>query len=152
MKKLLTEWRKYLNESEVKHSGIIKLKLNPDVTHKVLELQDSIKDEDAVKLAEKALHVTLVHQSFMEPYRKQLKKMELPEAPEPRLDEEKGIIIKEAGDKKSWAIELENQDEMREYVRRLMESLGDQSTNPEPERKFHITLANLTGSPQDSVR
>jgi len=152
MKHLLTEWRKYLNESEVKHSGIIKLKLNPDVTHKALELQDSIKDEDAVKLPEEALHVTLVHQSFMEPHRKQLKKMELPEAPEPMLDEEKGIIIKEAGDKKSWAIELDNQDEMREYVRRLMESLGDQNTNPESERKFHITLANLTGSPQDSVR
>ena len=152
MKKLLTEWRKFLNESEVKHNGIIKLKLNPDVTRKVLELQDSIRDETAVRLPEKALHVTLVHQSFMEPHRKQLKKMELPEAPEPMLDEEKGILVKETNDKKSWAIELENQDEMREYVTGLMELLGDANTDPEPERKFHITLANLTGNPQDSVR
>ena len=152
MKKLLTEWRKYLNESEVKHSGIIKLKLNPDVTHKVLKLQDSIKDEGAVKLPEEALHVTLIHQSFMEPHKKQLEKMELPEAPDPMLDEEKGILVKEASDKKSWAIELENQDEMREYVVGLMGLLGDANTDPEPERKFHITLANLTGNPQDSVR
>ena len=78
--------------------------------------------------------------------------MELPEAPEPMLDEEKGILVKETNDKKSWAIELENQDEMREYVTGLMELLGDANTDPEPERKFHITLANLTGNPQDSVR
>jgi len=152
MKNLLTEWRKFLNEAEAKHSGIIKLKLNPNVIQKVKELQDSIKDEDAVELPEKALHVTLVHQSFMEPYRKQLKKMELPPAPEPILDEKKGILIKEGGDKKSWAVELENQDEMRNYVAELMELLGDTNTNPEPERRFHISLANLTGNPQDSVR
>ena len=54
--------------------------------------------------------------------------------------------------KKSWAVELENQDEMRKYVAEFMELLGDTNINPEPERKFHISLANLTGNPQDSVR
>ena len=41
---------------------------------------------------------------------------------------------------------------MRVYVGKVMELLGSQNVNPEPERVFHISLANLTGKPEDSVR
>ena len=41
---------------------------------------------------------------------------------------------------------------MRDYVGQLMELLGNENTNPEPDRVFHISLANLTGNPHDSVR
>jgi len=41
---------------------------------------------------------------------------------------------------------------MRAYVRSVMELLGSNNTNPEPERVFHVSVANLTGNPHDSVR
>jgi len=33
-----------------------------------------------------------------------------------------------------------------------MDLLGSQNNNPEPERIFHVSIANLTGNPRDSVR
>ena len=152
MKKLLTEWRNFLKEAEAKYSGILKVKLNPDLVQKVQGLQQKIGDSKAISLPEKALHVTLIHQSILKPYRKQIKKMELPDAPEPIIDFDKGIQVKTDEGKMSWAVELKNQDQMRDYVRQVMELLGEKNTDPEPERIFHISLANLTGNPQDSVR
>lgn len=152
MKQLLESWRRYLVESAVEYSGIIKLKLNQDMVQRVIGLQSAIEDSDAIALAEHRLHVTLVHQSFMKPHKERLKTMELPDGPEPILDEEKGVFIKEVAGKKTWAIELKNQDEMKRYVVNLLELLGDSNTDPEPERVFHISLANLTGNPGDSVR
>jgi hypothetical protein len=37
-------------------------------------------------------------------------------------------------------------------VKHIMELLDSQNTNPEPERVFHVSLANLTGNPRDSVK
>ena len=152
MKNLMTEWRNFLSEATAKYSGIIKITPNQEVIQQVKDLQNQIKDSAAVSLPEKAIHVTAVHQSVVKPFRKQLKKMQLPPAPEPILDVQKGIEIKQYGSKKSWAIQLKNQDQMRDYVGQLMELLGNENTNPEPDRVFHISLANLTGNPHDSVR
>ena len=148
----MKEWRSFLREAEVKYSGILKLKLNSDLIQQIQNLQKEITDPTAVSLPEKALHVTLAHQSVLKPHRKQVKKMELPPAPDPIINFDKGIQVKTAEGKMSWAVEVENQDQMRDYVRQVMELLGDNNTNPEPERVFHISLANLTGDPQDSVR
>jgi hypothetical protein len=46
---------------------------------------------------------------------------------------------------------LENQDKMKDYVNQIMEMVGG-PMDPEPGRRFHISLANLTGNPGDSVR
>ena len=75
--------------------------------------------------------------------------MDFPPAPVAKLTNK--IVERSDGEKKSWAVFLQNQDEMREYVNHIMEQLGGES-NPEPERRFHISLANLTGNPTDSVR
>ena len=152
MRQLLSEWRQYLLEAEAKYSGIIKITPSASILKQVKDLQDKIKDSTAVTLPEKAIHVTAVHQDYMKPYRKKLKNIELPQAPDPIIDFEKGIEIKKSGNKKSWAVPLKNQQEMREYVKNIMEMLGNPDTNPEPERVFHISLANLTGNPHDSVR
>jgi hypothetical protein len=154
VKELLNEWRNFLSEAEAKYSGILKVSLAPEIIEKVQELQDQVvnKNRDAVKLPEKALHVTAVHQSFMKPFRKQLKTLDLPDAPDPIISNDVEIETKEDGGKKSWAIKIENQEEMRNYVKQVMELLGSDNLDPEPERVFHISLANLTGNPHDSVR
>ena len=54
-------------------------------------------------------------------------------------------------DRRSWSVELVNQDVMHGYINEVMTMIGGQP-NPEPDRVFHISLANLTGNPGDSVR
>ena len=58
MKKLLTEWRKFLAEGEVKYSGILKLKLDSAIIADIQRFQEDLKkdEEGAIMLPEKALH------------------------------------------------------------------------------------------------
>tara|TARA_R110000824_G_scaffold82445_2_gene206684 strand:+ start:1452 stop:1910 length:459 start_codon:yes stop_codon:yes gene_type:complete len=152
MKKLLTEWRKFLSEGTVKYSdkgGILKIKPSHIIISELEALQGPLPEE-AGRLSEEDLHITLIHQSILKPFHEQIKNMELPIPPPINLDDE--VWERESLDKKSWAVRLVNQDEMREYVGKIMELLGSPNLDPEPERVFHISLANLTGKPQDSVR
>lgn len=145
----MERWRGFLLEQNVKFQGILKLKPSDNIVDE-LEAKQLLLPEEAVQLEKDDLHVTLVHQSFLKPFRKQLKNIELPQAPEVVLDDD--VFERKSPGKKSWAIKLLNQEEMREYVKNIMEMLGSQNTNPEPERVFHVSLANLTGNPHDSVR
>ena len=149
MKVLLEQWRNFLSEERVKYQGILKMGLEPLTISKAQALQ-SMLPEEAKRLSEKDLHVTLIHQSVLKPFRKQIKKLNMP--PPPRIILEDDVWERESLDKKSWAVRLANQEEMREYVKNIMEMIGSQNTNPEPERVFHVSLANLTGNPHDSVR
>jgi hypothetical protein len=149
MKKILTEWRKFLTEGEAKYDGILKIKPTPMVVSELEALQ-VILPEEAIRLPKKALHVTLIHQSILKSFQKQIKNMELPMPPPIILEDE--IWRRETPGKISWAVRLENQDEMRDYVEQIMEMLESPNTDPEPERVFHISLANLTGDAKDSVR
>ena len=142
-------WRKFLTEQEVKYRGILKLSLN---SQNISELQamQAMLPEQAIRIKEDHLHVTLIHQDVLKPFKKKLKTMEFPPPPDVILDDE--VFERKSPGKKSWAVRLTNQEEMREYVKNIMEMLGSQNTNPEPERVFHVSLANLTGNPHDSVR
>lgn len=148
MKILMEGWRNFLVE-EVEYQGILKLSLPSDASSQAEAIQVTLPEE-AVRLQDKDLHVTLLHQSVLKPFRKQIKNLELPEPPEVFLEDD--VWVRESPGKKSWAVRVTNQDEMRDYVRQVMNLLGSQNTNPEPERVFHVSLANLTGNPHDSVR
>jgi len=149
----MIEWRRFLLEGEVKFSGILKVKPDPAIIAELERRQKSLPEE-AILLEAKHLHVTLIHQDFLKPYVKQLKTMDFSDAPPIILDT--GYIVKtETSDnnqKKSWAVNLANQSEMRDYVTGLMKQVGAEVINPEPERIFHISIANLTGNPHDSVK
>ena len=142
-------WRKFLSEEQVKYQGILKMGLSPIVVAEV-EAMQAMLPEEAIRLGKKDLHVTLIHQSILKPFRNQIKNMELPSPPPVILEDD--VWNRESMGKKSWAVRLKNQEEMREYVKNIMGLLGSQNTNPEPERVFHVSLANLTGNPHDSVR
>ena len=79
MKTLIEGWRNFLTE-EVKYQGILKLSLSPDAISQAKEMQASLPEE-AIKLQDKHLHVTLIHQSVLKPFRKQIKSLELPPPP-----------------------------------------------------------------------
>jgi len=153
MKLLLENWRKYLNE-EVKFSGILKAMPEPEVIAHAKSLIETLPEE-AVPLGDDRLHITLAHQSVLKPFRKQLKALakagELPPAPPIVLGNKWEERVNEELGRKSWVVWVENQEELRSYVNQIMELVGGPS-NPEPQRRFHISLANLTGNPGDSVR
>jgi hypothetical protein len=107
---------------------------------------------EAIVLPEEKFHVTLIHQSILKPYKEKLKALKFPPAPPviiestccPRINDDEG--------KKSWVIWLQNQAEMKAYVQDIMKLIGAPPGDPEPSRKFHISVANLTGKTSDSVR
>jgi hypothetical protein len=137
----------HLTEGEVVFSGILKT-MPTEVMGELQKLSQSLP-EGAVLLPEDKWHVTLIHQSVLKPYRKELKSMEFPPAPAAKLIPE--VEERSDGEKRSWVVWLENQEEMKGYVNQLMQQLGGQP-DPEPDRRFHVSLANLTGKPGDSVR
>jgi hypothetical protein len=148
MKNILTKWEQFLKE-EVSYSGILKTSLTPRNISEVEALQ-AMLPEEAIRISPEDLHVTLLHQSILKPFKEKLKQLELPDAPAIILGDE--VWERSSMGKKSWAVRLQNQDEMKDYVQHIMELFGSQNNNPEPERVFHVSLANLTGNPKDSVK
>ena len=165
MKLLLENWKRYLKEDLVKFSGILKLMPDEDIIQDLRQISAGLplktthqgQQVPVHRLPEDKWHVTLAHQSVLKPYRKQLKAMgkagEIPSGPQPvliREIEERPGEGEELG-RKSWVVWLENQDKMKDYVNQIMEMVGG-PIDPEPSRRFHISLANLTGDPGDSVK
>ena len=153
--RLLREYiRRLLSEQDVKFSGILKLMPSPSIVSVVSSLLQQLPPE-AVPLPEDKFHVTLAHQSVLKLYRKQLKQLSksgmLPPPPPVILENNVEERIDEALGRKSWAVWVENQNDMRNYVNQVMSLVGG-PPNPEPDRRFHIYIANLTGNPGDSVK
>jgi len=150
MKLLIENWRKYLNE-EAKFQEILKLVPEPDLVAKAKLLQQQVAEINPIMipLSEDELHITLIHQKILEPHSEALKQLRLPPLDKP-------IILKEppekltAPGKESWVAWVENQEVLKDYVNQVMELIGA-PPNPEPGRVFHMSLANLTGNPRDSV-
>jgi tRNA nucleotidyltransferase/poly(A) polymerase len=139
-----------LLEQEVKFSGI--LKIMPSV--KNIELIESLIYDlppEAIPLPIEKFHVTLIHQSILKPYKEKLKALKLPLAPSVIIEPTCCPRINDSEGKKSWVVWVKNQADMTAYVNEVMKMIGGPS-NPEPERVFHITVANLSGNPGDSVK
>lgn len=149
MKKLLSEWRRYIIESQTEFNGILMLKPNIN-TLSYLESIQAMLPEEAVRISLEDLHVTLLHQSVLKPFQDKIRDLTMPEPPQIKIDNE--VFERKSPGKKSWAVRLSNQDEIRQYVFNVLEMLGSNNLDPEPERRFHVSLANLTGNPKDSVR
>jgi hypothetical protein len=149
MKKILFEWRRFLLESFVKYDGILQIKPNAEVLGE-LEVLQIMLPEEAIRINIGDLHLTLIHQSILKQFKSQIKDMDFPQPPPIVLDDE--VFVRTSPGKKSWAVRVVNQEDMRDYVEQVMGLLGSINTNPEPERRFHISLANLTGNPHDSVK
>ena len=159
MSNLLQEYiREILVESTVKFSGILKIMPDPSVITTIESLLSTLPPE-AVPLPAERFHVTLIHQGILKPYRKQLKKLdkagELPSPPpviiDPKVDHRIGVSPGPEMERQSWVVWIKNQADMAAYVNQVMELIGGPQ-NPEPTRVFHISIANLTGNPGDSVR
>jgi len=144
-----------LTEQEVKYQGILKLMPSPAIASSVSSLLQQLPPE-AIPLPDDKFHVTLAHQSVLKPYKKQLKQLSkdgmLPPPPAVTLEGTAEERADEALDRKSWVVWVSNQDELKTYVQDVIQLVGGPLRDPEPSRRFHISIANLTGNPGDSVR
>jgi hypothetical protein len=150
--------KELLTEQQVKFSGILKIMPSPEIISAIDSLLQTLPPE-AVPMPADKWHVTLVHQGILKPFRKELKRLDkagqLPPPPpvniDPEVDHRVGIAPGMDMDRQSWVVWISNQGELAAYVNRVMELVGGPA-NPEPNRVFHISIANLTGNPGDSVR
>ncbi|NBW41966.1 hypothetical protein EBR25_13345 [bacterium] len=137
--------------SSVVFDGVLKIKLSDEQISFIEQLE---LPPEAVRLKNKYLHVTLIHQSFLKPYKTILKNSCLDDLSAPEIVFADGVEVRvdEELGRKSWVLWLENQEEMCEFVKTIMNSLTGESFDPEPERRYHVSVANLTGNRSDSVR
>ena len=106
------------------------------------KLQKKIDDPDMVPISEKDLHITLA----AGPAWKKLRNSVKAPMPEPKfridfIDPQKVT----QGNRTSWFAKAKQQKDIDNYV---MEILG---TIPNPDRVYHVSLANKTGKVGDSV-
>ena len=148
---ILREYIRILLMEQVEFSGVLKIMPDANIVASVLLLSEQLPPE-AILLPDEKLHVTLIHQSVLKPYRPVLKTVEFPSPPPVILETSIEERVDEAQEKRSWVVWLQNQDKMKAYVQDVMALLGAPAGDPEPQRRFHISIANLTGKPGDSVR
>lgn len=155
---LLREYIKgILVEQEVELSGILKIMPSPAIIATIESLLPELPPE-AVRLPADKFHVTLAHQSILRPYRNELRHMAkggfFP-APPVNIDPKVVERVDKSTGRKSWVVWVRNQVAMGDYLNELMGMVkGPKNIWKEevPPRRFHISIANLTGNPGDSVR
>jgi hypothetical protein len=143
--------------NEVHFGGILKIKvLEPHLLDQVRIATECLAYQPR-PLKEKDLHITLIGQEHLRHLRKELKAREKgPGFPAPppikiefnppdiRVDEEKG--------RKSWVlwVDSDTQRHLETYLEAFCDSYSLDWESLK-ERRFHITVANLTGKRGDSV-
>ena len=128
---------------EIKVESVLKLSLTGTVLASAQKLQKKISDPDSVLLSGKDLHITLASGPW---WKKEKNKIQLP-IPEPdfRMDFEDSIQKISQGNSTSWYVRIKQQKEMKQYVKDILGNV------PNPDRVYHVSLANRTGKKGDSV-
>ena len=161
--------REILTEGEVKFSGILKLMPSPEIISQAETIISTLPDwttplwaEDqmpVIPLHPEKFHVTLAHQGVLKPFKKQLKLLsksgQFPIPPAIRLNPNWVERTDESLQRRSYVAWVQNQDEVGAYLNSIMQMVGGPMNLWEvenPPRRFHVSLANLTGNPGDSVR
>jgi len=109
------------------------------------------KGSTMTKLPDDKMHVTLTSIKSFKPFKDKLKDFQLPEDikfPNVELGNAK-FVYREDG-KTTYVAAVKNQNDIKEFVDKIYQKIGE--TNPEPNRFFHITLANnQDGDPFKSI-
>lgn len=136
---------------ETKVGGMI-LKLDDYVKSEVQNIQvpEIYLDNNITRLQEEKTHITLTSiknfKPYMDNFEDHISNIEIPSI---KLGEAV-FVRRDEIDKISYVISIENQEELKRYVDSLYEELGLE--NPEPDRFFHITIANnKEGNPYESI-
>jgi hypothetical protein len=131
-------------------SGILKLMPTTPPTDLQSLLSDYFGENGLSPLPADKLHITLLNQTILKPYAKELKGKPIPQYEGSLTYKDIYSVVREDEGKHSVFVVLEEQSELAGYVSEVLSSLGI-SAEPESNRIYHISLGNKTGSPFDSV-
>ena len=141
-----------LVESTAIFDGMLKLHLDAPAHAQVEKLLAGLPKE-AIPIRSEVRHVSLIHQRILKPHRKELKGLykagKLPGTPPSIKLGPKAHKVSRGG-RTSWFAVIANGAEVRRYVNAFMQEIGG-AANPEPDRLYHVSIANLTGARKDSV-
>lgn len=134
------------SDNKLVFEAALLLKLEDSVKAKVLDLLKSANEAEGLfPLPDEKLHITLTSIKGCKANKDALKagvpQVPSPEIEYPRIELGRTTIAErpEAG-KKSFVVEIANQEELKSFVDKIYAALGLE--NIEPERHFHITIAN----------
>jgi hypothetical protein len=124
------------------HTGILKVRPNPT---QIIEIQKRVieKFPEMKPIPEDKLHVTLLHQQLAKP----IKNATVPPMQSDiTFDTNRVYMVEREGKKSVFAI-VNEQEPIKDY----MNSISQMGVQIEPNRTYHVTVANLTGNVADSV-
>lgn len=134
------------SENKLVFEAALLLRLEDQTKAKVHDLLKSATEAEGLfPLPTEKLHITLTSIKGCKANKDALKagvpQVPSPEIEYPRIELGRTTIAErpETG-KKSFVVEIANQVELKSFVDKIYEALGLE--NPEPERHFHITIAN----------
>lgn len=125
------------------------LKLKTEDLNKVLSVDvptvDLTTNQEMTKLPNDKVHVTLTSIKNFKPFREQFKDFVLPENINiPNIEVGESLFVHRSDvNKVTYVMSLLNQEDFKNFVDQIYKSLGLE--NPEPDRFYHITLANNEG-------
>ena len=134
------------SENKLVFEAALLLRLEDQTKAKILELLKTAPEADGLfPLPGEKLHVTLTSikncKADKDKLKSSLPQVPSPEIEYPTLDLGRTTIAERAETgKKSFVVEMANQDDLKSFVDKLYAAMGLE--NPEPDRLFHITIAN----------
>jgi len=138
-----------LNSSErIMHGTGLLLKLDNNTLQ---QIQNINIPDNLTRLDNKNLHVTLTSIRNFKPFKEDFESVSFDDIEIPNIELGNTTIAKrEEQGKESFVVAVKNQDELKRFVDEIYEKVG--KSNPEPDRYFHITIANnKEGNPFGSI-
>lgn len=113
-------------------------------------LSDYFAENGLVPLPKEKLHITLLHQTILKPYTKELKGKKFPEYEGTLTYRDIYSVVREDEGKHSVFVILDEQSDLKKYVSKFLDFFEIKEI-PELNRIYHVSLGNKTGNPLDSV-
>lgn len=141
-------------KGKTEFSGILKLMPTNPPTQIQARLSQYFADNDLKPVPEDKLHITLLNQTILKPWAKEIKGKEIPQYTGRLIYGGIYSVKRDSENKHSVFVAInQNKDEREEihqYVRDVLRTL-EIPAGPELQRVYHISLGNKTGNPHDSV-
>lgn len=139
----------------VKYSGILKLSFGEVISEAILAHYNSQLPGALIDLSPSDIHVTLCHQGVLKAAAKKLKEADFSNFTPPEFELEDEIRVAEDGDKKAAFVRVKPKywDALKGMTNAILQEHGIQPYLyvREFEREHHISLANRSGNPRDSI-
>lgn len=113
-------------------------------------LSSYFEEHNLKPLPAEKLHITLLNQAVLKPFAKELKGKEFPQYTGSITYGDVYSVTREDEGKHSVFVVINEQEELYKYILDALAEMGIVA-EPESSRIYHISLANKTGNPHDSV-